>query len=45
VGFTADDVDALAEGTRRQHRVTKLWPRPADKEQMKQIFLDSLVIW
>ncbi len=45
VGYTADDVDALAEGTLPQHRVTKLSPRPADKEDLKQLFLDSLVIW
>ena len=45
VGYTADDVDALAEGTLPQHRVTKLSPRPADKEDLKQLFLDSLVLW
>ena len=45
VGFTADDVDVLAEGTLPQHRVTKLSPRQADKEDLKQLFLDSMVIW
>ena len=45
VGFTEDDVDALAEGTLPQHRVTKLSPRPADKEALKQLFLDSMEIW
>jgi hydroxyacid-oxoacid transhydrogenase len=45
VGFSVDDVDALAEGTLPQHRVTKLSPRPADKEDLKQLFLDSMVIW
>ncbi|UCC54153.1 MAG: iron-containing alcohol dehydrogenase [Anaerolineaceae bacterium] len=45
VGFSVDDVDALAEGTLPQHRVTKLSPRPANKEDLKQLFLDSMVIW
>jgi hydroxyacid-oxoacid transhydrogenase len=45
VGFSDADVDALAEGTLPQHRVTKLSPRQADKEDLKQLFLDSLVIW
>ena len=45
VGFTENDVDALAEGTLPQHRVTKLSPRPANKEDLKQLFLDSLVLW
>ena len=45
VGFTAADAGALAEGTLPQHRVTKLSPRPADKEDLKQLFLDSMVIW
>jgi hydroxyacid-oxoacid transhydrogenase len=45
VGFSEDDVDALAEGTLPQHRVTKLSPRQADKEDLKQLFLDSMVIW
>jgi hydroxyacid-oxoacid transhydrogenase len=45
VGFSEADVDALAEGTLPQHRVTKLSPRQADKEDLKQLFLDSLVIW
>ena len=45
VGFTEADVEALAEGTLPQHRVTKLSPRPADKEDLKQLFRDSLVLW
>ena len=45
VGFTEADVDALAEGTLPQHRVTKLSPRPANKEDLKQLFLDSMTIW
>ena len=45
VGYSPDDADALVEGTLPQHRVTKLSPRPADKEDLKQLFLDSMVIW
>ena len=45
VGYTEGDVDALAEGTLPQHRVTKLSPRPANKEDLKQLFLDSMIIW
>jgi hypothetical protein len=28
-----------------QHRVTKLSPRPADAQDLKQLFLDSMVLW
>jgi len=45
VGFTADDVDKLVEGTIPQHRVTKLSPRPASADDLRQLFLDSLVCW
>jgi hydroxyacid-oxoacid transhydrogenase len=45
VGFNKDDVDALAEGTLPQHRVTKLSPRQASKDDLKQLFLDSMTIW
>lgn len=45
VGFTAADVDALVEGTLPQHRVTKLSPRPADRDDLRQLFLDSMTCW
>jgi hydroxyacid-oxoacid transhydrogenase len=45
VGFSSDDIDKLVEGTLPQHRVTKLSPRPASAEDLKQLFLDSLKIW
>jgi hydroxyacid-oxoacid transhydrogenase len=45
VGFTPEDVDKLVQGTLPQHRVTKLSPRPADAEDLKQLFLDSMVLW
>ncbi len=45
VGFTEADVEQLAEGTLPQHRVTKLSPRPADKDDLMQLFRDALTYW
>lgn len=45
LGFTAADVDKLVEGTIPQHRVTKLSPKPATPGDLRQLFLDSMVIW
>jgi hydroxyacid-oxoacid transhydrogenase len=45
VGYGPEDVDRLVAGTLPQHRVTKLSPRPASAEDLKQLFLDSLKLW
>ncbi len=45
VGFGPQDVDRLVEGTLPQHRVTKLSPRPAGPEDLKQLFMDSMKLW
>ena len=45
VGFGPEDVDRLVEGTLPQHRVTKLSPRPARAEDLRQLFLDSMELW
>jgi hydroxyacid-oxoacid transhydrogenase len=45
VGYTADDIPALVEGTLPQHRVTKLSPRPAGREELARLFEKSMVIW
>jgi hydroxyacid-oxoacid transhydrogenase len=45
VGYGPEDIDKLVEGTLPQHRVTKLSPRPASAEDLKQLFLDSLKLW
>lgn len=45
VGFTEADVDVLAEGTLPQHRVTKLSPRPADKDDLMGLFRAGLRYW
>lgn len=45
IGYTAEDVPALVEGTLPQHRVTKLSPRPVDAEALESLFLDSMTLW
>lgn len=45
VGFGPADVDQLVAGTLPQHRVTKLSPRPAGTDELKQLFLDSMTLW
>jgi hydroxyacid-oxoacid transhydrogenase len=43
LGYTLSDVPALVEGTLPQHRVTKLSPRPAGREELASLFEDALV--
>ncbi|MBI1277270.1 MAG: iron-containing alcohol dehydrogenase [Anaerolineaceae bacterium] len=45
VGYDDRDVEALADGTLPQHRVTKLSPRPADKATLMQLFRDAMCYW
>jgi hydroxyacid-oxoacid transhydrogenase len=45
VGYKPEDVDQLVAGTLPQHRVTKLSPRPAGADDLKQLFLDSMTLW
>ena len=45
VGYTAEDIPALVQGTLPQHRVTKLSPIPAGEEELAALFADSLTIW
>jgi hydroxyacid-oxoacid transhydrogenase len=45
VGYGPADVDALVAGTVVQQRVTKLSPRPASEDDLKQIFLNSMTLW
>jgi hydroxyacid-oxoacid transhydrogenase len=45
VGYTADDIPALVEGTLPQHRVTKLSPTEAGRDDLTELFKDSLTIW
>jgi len=45
VGYGPEDVDKMVAATLPQHRVTKISPRPASAEDLKQLFLDSMVLW
>jgi len=45
VGYTPADIPALVEGTLPQHRVTKLSPRPAEREDLTALFEQSMTIW
>jgi hydroxyacid-oxoacid transhydrogenase len=45
IGYTSADIPALVEGTRPQHRVTKLSPRPAGPEELARLFEDALTAW
>jgi hydroxyacid-oxoacid transhydrogenase len=45
VGYTPADIPALVEGTLPQHRVTKLSPRPAEREELTALFERSMKIW
>ncbi len=45
VGFEADDIPALVEGTIPQHRVTKLSPRPAEPDDLNHLFADAMRYW
>jgi hydroxyacid-oxoacid transhydrogenase len=45
VGYTEADIPALVEGTLPQHRVTKLSPRPADRDALTALFKDAMRYW
>ena len=45
LGYSSSDVDKLVEGTLPQHRVVKLSPRPVERADLRQLFLDSLTLW
>ncbi len=45
VGFTAQDIDELVEGTLPQQRVTSLSPRPFTPEDLKSMFAGALRYW
>jgi hydroxyacid-oxoacid transhydrogenase len=45
VGFGPQDVPELVEGTLPQHRVTKLCPRPFDREDLARLFMDAMTCW
>lgn len=45
LGYRREDIPALVEGTLPQHRVTKLSPRPAEKDDLAILFEQALVAW
>ena len=45
IGYSSSDIPALVEGTLPQHRVTKLSPRPAGRDELSALFEDALVAW
>lgn len=45
LGYSQCDIRLLVEGTLPQHRVTKLSPRPASREELAKIFEEALVAW
>jgi hydroxyacid-oxoacid transhydrogenase len=45
VGYETNDIEDLVQGTLPQHRVTKLSPRPADADDLRQLFSDSMSLW
>ena len=45
IGYTQDDIPALVEGTLPQHRVTKLSPRPAGRDELHRLFEDAMSYW
>lgn len=42
IGYSVDDIPALVEGTLPQHRVTKLSPRPASREDLARLFENAM---
>jgi hydroxyacid-oxoacid transhydrogenase len=45
LGYTSSDIPALVEGTLPQHRVTKLSPRAAGREELTQLFEGAMRAW
>ena len=45
IGYSSSDIPALVEGTLPQHRVTKLSPRPAGRDELSALFEESMTAW
>lgn len=45
VGYGVSDIPALVEGTLPQHRVTKLSPRPAGRDELARLFESAMSAW
>jgi hydroxyacid-oxoacid transhydrogenase len=45
VGYSANDIPALAQGTLKQKRLIGLSPQPVTQKAVEKILEDSLVVW
>lgn len=45
VGYTAEDIPALVEGTLPQRRVLDIAPIDVDRDELTELFRESLTIW
>ena len=45
IGFVPDDIPALVDGTLPQHRVTKLSPRAAGRQDLSELFASAMRYW
>ena len=45
IGYGPEHVEGLVQGTLPQHRVTKLSPRPASADDLRELFLNSMTCW
>lgn len=45
IEYSASDIPTLVEGTLPQHRVTKLAPRPAGRDELSALFEDAMVAY
>ena len=45
IGYASSDIPALVEGTLPQHRVTKLAPRPAGPDELRELFRGAMNYW
>ena len=45
IGYSPSDIPTLVEGTLPQHRVTKLAPRPAGREELSALFVDAMIAY
>lgn len=41
-GYTAEDIPSLVQGTLPQHRVTKIAPKPVDRDVLTNLFMRAL---
>ena len=45
VGYSADDIPALAQGTLKQKRLIGLSPQPVTQKAVEKILEESLIVW